>query len=471
MRDREREQAPDDFTIEMVDLDADNISTSKEYGSPLTKRSLLVPRFTKQQRRIQLATTLSIVALALIVLLGSYAPTRNLVSTVLQSPQPAHTPIQSNGQDLFYFKGSPSWGRLFIDGKVISHLPDPRRENPLQMPRGLHTALWSAAPFSPQLCTFSVPPNMQHDTCSYTSAHIPTIGSTDTARQINLLASLTILPQAQRSALTASVQRALDTLSSSETVQPGEPYAVASQKAPVAIAQEPLRAKLHFILDSNVSLRVTCMGIFELDQPGCFNDTQDCHPFCDATPYFETAYSATAKEWDVFIVARAAWDYALENGTVIARDQPDSTIAQGFSYAGITGYEHMIPARIIWDGKHWQSTILSREAQRVFDNSGNQNPVCASTWDEMQINQQLNQLGSGGQQIDWRYSSGAQNATGCLAVGVLPGTAAQSSWAQCLHRFGVMLAANDVAHKAWPQLPVADAATRSLVQQESLHIS
>jgi hypothetical protein len=471
MRDREREQTPEDFTIEMVDLDADNLSTSKEYGSPLTKHSLLVPRFTKRQRRIQLVTTLSIVALSLIVLLGSYAPTRNLVSNVLQFSQPAHTLTQSDGQDLFYFKGSPSWGQLFIDGKVISHLPDPRRENPLQMPHGRHTALWSAAPFTPQRCTFSVPLNMQRDTCSYTTEHVPTTGNTDTAWQINLLASLTILPQAQRSELTASVQRALDTLSSSEMVQPGEPYAIASQKSPVAIAQEPLMAKLHFILDSNVSSHITCMGIFELDQPGCFNDTQDCHPFCDAAPYFEPLHPANVKEWDVFIVARAAWDYALANGTVIARDQPDSTIAQKFSFSGITGYEHMIPARIIWDGKHWQSTILSREAQRVFDNSGNQNPVCASTWDEMQINQLLNQLGAGGQQIDWKYTSGEQNATGCLAVGVLPGTTAQSSWAQCLHRFGVLLAANDVAHKAWPQLPVADPTTRNLVQQESSHTS
>jgi hypothetical protein len=37
--------------------------------------------------------------------------------------------------------------------------------------------------------------------------------------------------------------------------------------------------------------------------------------------------------------------------------------------------------------------------------------------------------------------------------------------AYCLHRFGVLLAANDVAHHQWPYLPVANAREKQLAQR------
>jgi hypothetical protein len=41
--------------------------------------------------------------------------------------------------------------------------------------------------------------------------------------------------------------------------------------------------------------------------------------------------------------------------------------------------------------------------------------------------------------------------------------------AYCLHRFGVLLAVNDAAHRLWPFLPVADAYERQVVQQLIAH--
>lgn len=445
---QDREHQPDDFAIEVVDLD------TPEKVRP--QRLSLAPRWTQRQRRVQWGATLSLIVVTLLVLLGSYPPTRTLVNTTFPFLQPARTPVSE--QSLFYFTGSPSWGQLSLDGKAISHLPQPGRENPLQLSPGKHVALWTAAPFSTQHCIFSVPADLQRDSCFYSNTQAPTPDMTVNARQISMFPSVLDLPIAQRSALAISVQHALDTLSSRATVQPGEPYAVASEKTPIARAQTTLMATLHFLLDSNLRSLIPCQGIFEPDHPGCINNMQNCRMFCDASPYFAPAHPATIKEWDVFVVARASWDYALPDGTLLAHDQPDSTIAQAATSTGITSDEHMLPVRILWDGRHWQSSMLAQEAQHVFDNSGNQNPACASTWDEVQTDPELNQLTFSDQQLDWRYVSGANTANGCTALGIpLSANTPPTAWAECIHRFGVLLAANAIAHKAWPQLPLAHA--------------
>ncbi len=42
--------------------------------------------------------------------------------------------------------------------------------------------------------------------------------------------------------------------------------------------------------------------------------------------------------------------------------------------------------------------------------------------------------------------------------------------AYCLHRFGVLLAANDLAHRLWPYLPLADANEQHLAQQMATRV-
>jgi hypothetical protein len=47
----------------------------------------------------------------------------------------------------------------------------------------------------------------------------------------------------------------------------------------------------------------------------------------------------------------------------------------------------------------------------------------------------------------------------------LTSPASPSLVAYCLHRFGVLLAANDLAHQQWPYLPVANAREKQLTQR------
>src|SRR5260221_1211877 len=119
MGDVESEQSQDDFEVEIADLD--ELGTAANSSKPA--RSLLRPRFSPRQRRLQLAITSSIVMLAILIILGSTAPVRELVGSIF--PGPTATPSAASGSEtgLFYVQASPSWGQLSIDGHVVAHLP------------------------------------------------------------------------------------------------------------------------------------------------------------------------------------------------------------------------------------------------------------------------------------------------------------------------------------------------------------
>src|SRR5260370_18805954 len=134
MGDVESEQSQDDFEVEIADLD--ELGTAANSSKPA--RSLLRPRFSPRQRRLQLAITSSIVVLVILIILGSSAPVRELMGSIL--PGPTATPSAASGSEtgLFYFQASPSWGQLSIDGQVVAHLPDVGTEPHLRLARGRH---------------------------------------------------------------------------------------------------------------------------------------------------------------------------------------------------------------------------------------------------------------------------------------------------------------------------------------------
>jgi hypothetical protein len=83
-------------------------------------------------------------------------------------------------------------------------------------------------------------------------------------------------------------------------------------------------------------------------------------------------------------------------------------------------------------------------------------------------------LNNSGMQIQTQYPSVARAdlGAGCL-VTITQQPASSSSLtpppssqvAYCLHRFGVLLAVNNLAHRLWPFLPVANAYEKRLAQQ------
>src|SRR5258708_6911989 len=444
MSEVEDEQTQDDFGGDITDIDksGDNASDS---GMPLSAKLpgvLLEPRLSLRQRRRQLIITGSIVVLAVLLILGSSASVRDLVSGIFIRPTPTPLPMIAPGSDLFYVQGNPTWGHLFIDGHVVAHLPRISIDQPLRLSRGRHVLLWRADPFLSLSCTVSVPARYATDTCSYHESVQLDAGLS--AWIITFSVSLASLPAEQHAALVQAVQAALDAQQSSATVQPGELYALSPNNPecrPVpgeplcsATARQQLKATLSFQLDANEASDETCID----PEPSCTFSHQNCHLFC---PGFES--SSAVPEWDVLAPVRSLWKFATLDGRVLARDIPD--IPGDYATGQVIG-ESLVPLGITWDSLGWHVTV-SYDASA--QNSGFFDPVCAAAQDEVQSFEPPAVAGEP-VYLQWQFVPGPVPTAGSVALGApkenafttATSTTSHSQLAYCLHLFGVNLAAS-----------------------------
>ena len=472
MSDVESRQPQDDSIIETTDFNelGDSAAGSDDGKSSTVQLpgAGLEPRFSPRQHRLQLIITASIVVLAVLVILGSTASVRELVRSVFVRPTPTPTPILLPGVDLFYIQANPPWGHLSIDGHPVSRLPQIAIDAPLRLSRGQHTLVWQAEPFQAQSCTVSVPPRYGTDTCSYKAT--AQLNSGLTAWLITFSVSLATLPGEQRNALIQVARAVIDNWQSTDTVRPGELYALSPQDPACktsfpeplcyVTAKQPVKATLSFQLDTDVAANESCAG----PQPGCTFLYQNCHLFCTGS----APASPAAQEWDVFAPVRVAWEFVTSDGRILARDVPDNSL---WDYAtGEINNEALVQLRITWDTLGWHVTIPS---DAIVQSAGFLNPTCGAAQEGVQLLYPPVDASGAPVYPQWQFASGPLPAAGCLAVGIpqenafttaTPSTSPLLT-AYCLHRFGVFLAANDIAHRFWPDLPVANADEQRLAHQ------
>ncbi len=453
----------EDNDVEIVDLDEDD--SFKRNAAFSSAHSLLrEPRFTLQQRRIQLVATVGIVGVLLSILVGSYAPARSRIVQAIVPPASLLNVKSGRDVELFYFDANPTWGHLFIDNKQVSHLPhiNSAKDTPLRLTHGRHVLRWVAAPFVPQQCTVSVPFNTTLDTCHFDQFTQYPLGTG--AWLFHFPVSLAQLPRPSFTDLVTVVQSELDRNAPTEMVLPGEVYAVDTTDAVDATGEslrrttQPLKATLRYQLDVENNLDGVCSTLFEESTPCTFNG-QECYLFCTA-PTLIQAFHTTAS-WDVFAAVQASWQYSTLEGTILAQNQPELL---GTNII----YDHLLPLHITWDGTNWHATLLSSQvlpyAQQQLDVACN---TALNTVKNVLAPSSSEKTRSG---INWQYLSVSETdpAEGCLGIATLNSgqdTPSPPPVAYCLHRFGVFLAANAVAHKYWPNLPVADAYEQQLAQQ------
>lgn len=428
--------------------------------------SSLAPRFSLRQRRRQLIATVSFVALLLIILLGSYTPTRQTLVRTFSIPV-TPTATLAPGVDRFYIGGEPPWGKLYVDGKLITRLPDPiRNEPPLRLARGRHTLTWIAAPFPPRTCTITVPPSYRVDSCDLNS--FIQANTLNSAWLFSFPVSLLDLSGSVQRSLIQAVQETLDANAPSETVRPGEVYATNSAQHPLMVAKEPLIATLHYQLDVTGIPVGTCSSVFIIDNQECSYETQDCHFFCTATQLFSMETPASiepvSQGWNVLGVVSYRWDYKTQKGIPVAVNQPDQL-------PGVTPQNHLVPLSVTWDGVRWHVVSdLSLLDSGIFsgDLAAQVEPACASAISNVTGDRSLDRVLPSYYSTHWTYTTSGQPAVGCLGIVTLEGgmtPTPQQTPAYCLHRFGVFVAANKVAHSYWPSMPVADAYEQQLAQQ------
>lgn len=410
--------------------------------------------FPSRRSTLKLVLPLVSIVLGVVIVLGSFFAVRTLISQAT-APTPIPTATLIPGSDLFYIQGDPSWGSVSVDGHTLSSLPDPASGKPIQLSRGIHGIVWSAEPFMPQRCLVYVPPRPStSQSCTAKNTWQVRNGSSTqvSAAVIAFTESLAMLPGTQRTALIQVSQATLARLQATETVQPGESYANIPSNNHVSIATQPLRATLRFHLDTNPNSNFPCASDLSGTSATCENAGQDCHLFC--SPEFDLPdVGFQRKDWNTSAVLQATWEYKTLDGHVVAQNQPDAP--------DINASEYLLPLSISWDGSKWHVTLSSVD------------PACTTAENTTAGNQSFSSISVGGtsQMINWQFAVGSNRAAGCLAAATLqpanPTTPATSHGpvAYCLYRFGILLAANALAHRYWPQLPIADAYEQSVAIQ------
>ena len=462
---RESEPRYDD-EVEITDLD---LHSAGEHGParlpPAARFRPPLRVWARQRRRPLTAVSAALIVLVLLLILFSSTSVRSLVAHRIPTPAPP-TPTLFPGLDLFYVDATPPWGHLWVDGRAIAQLPTPGVQNPLRLSRGRHVFTWRAAPFRDLQCTISVPHNYDTDTCV---ANAQTYVFGVYSSLVLLTDTLQALPDDQQIALIEATQQALDVQQSSDIVRPGERYVLAREgtacqqasngPACYAVAKQPLRATLRFQLDANPTSTEGCVG----PEPGCTYQHQDCHFFCPG------AAEQIPQEWSVFVPVQSLWTFTTMDGRILEQDVSDNIL---WDYAsGQPEDDSLMELHITWDTGGWHITIPTGA---VIQQAGFLNPTCAAanTGTQMFADPPPADAAGNAVYLQWQFVSGANPAAGCVGVGT-PNSPSEFTdltptvfpVPYCLHRFGVMLAANPAAHRYWPQLPLADAHEQQLAQQ------
>src|SRR5579884_2399478 len=345
--------------------------------------------------------------------------------------------LSSHG-DLFYFPNLPTWGRFWLDGRPLSYTPTASGQLPLRLPRGAHRLTWQAEPFYPQSCTFSVPPGGKGQTCGIHAMQPAPGVSAGSAFQLSFSAPLSLqqLPPEQQKALISATQALLDTLQSKETVQPGEWYQSPLYGDSFQRATQPLSAQLRFLLSTNISTLANCLGVTWGE--GCSIAGADCRLFCTLP------WPATGNEWDVAAIMQPLWSYVgIRTATTFTA----------------RSHEDFVTFRVSWQQANWQVSFHEQSAS-IFENPG-----CITTVDTLLRYSSYPPLQEQ-QELSWSFFSGANRASGCVALGNVLGPAGISlspfADALFLQRFGVLLAANRAAHRLLPALPQASLNEQSI---------
>jgi len=436
----------DDLDIEITDLDE---------GKPAGLTPNAYRQFVRRHKRPLTAMTASMVVLAILLLLFSIAPIRQL--------------LQPPGQQAtfsYHLDASPPWGHLFVDGQAVN--VSSKSYPLLSLSRGQHTLAWRADPFPPQQCTLVVPVGSGIDTCKHPPIP-PASGGTDS--YISFPADITLLSPQQRNALLQATQAAFDRQQSSEMVRAGELYAQTAegggsnlpsctvlQTAALCLtdAHQTLRATLRLQLDTTSWPRVSCAG------GACSSEGQNCHLYCVPFAYDAPDLPVSSTIWPASVYVQLLWQFTTLRGQVIADNQANTFIR---------GQQNDIPMslNVTWNGRQWGVSVAS-----ISDYVYAGDPVCAAAMDDL-YNLESAVPAATAHDIETSMNpiQGTTFASGCLIEFQLQNNVVRTTTpnvspplvADIMQRFGVLLAVNDVAHRLFPFLPVANTYEKQLAQQ------
>jgi hypothetical protein len=416
------------------------------------------PRLSPRARVLRAGGILGVLLLALAVLVAMAPGVRSALSAVLIGGQRATamlTPPFAAGGDQFAVEHRVPWGSLLVDGHPAPSLgvvvlpqrpPTWRGLMTFALPPGRHQVTYLADPFPPVHCTVSVPAAPQ-DTCplerqGLVATLVPDAPAT---RLLDLGARVERLPPTEVTALAAAIQQELDVVASGEgdSVAPGDHYRGTDGQV---VATAPLRAEPVFTLGRGTPafVGVPCPVLCTLGGPVVL-DTPDL--------------------WLLDAQVGLVWRYRDAAGQVLLPEGPAADPAFAQQEVAVQVAAQWLSAQNGPTG-HWSATTL-RDLPTVTDPL-----VCAVGAEYLTAVRVLPGAGTADatdpnyQWPNTAWSSPPAEASCVLAGGrtMDPHGHLTGTVALVLYRDGVLLAANDEAHRVLPELTIADAHERALAR-------
>lgn len=385
-------------------------------------------------RSLRAAVVSAVVVLAAVLVIITNPTAQSSLYSMLRFPTPVPSPTPLPGGNLVYLVRGAPWGKVALDGKATDFANLGMQVPWIRLSRGHHFLTVTQTPFPTLRCTLSVPA-AANDSCPLLSSlndqyeygnglDIP-LGS----RFVDLGARFDQLPRDAQDALVAAVNAQINLTSRPLILQPGDHYL--RDDGSLAVVRTPLQA--------------TFIPTLLTPANPVASDGESCVSFCDMSGI---GYS-TGGAWDIMVSVLGSWRIATLSGQVVADHAP--VFSNDPIYNNLSPSIHMLMS-VLWTG-NWQ---MSMQNQFGFGGS----PVCdlAQQASGAAFNAGLlNNLG-----IDMRAGKTAEQ--GC-ALEVTLNDPSNSTPIFVYYRLGVLLAVNDVAHRALQMLPVASANERAQFQQ------
>ncbi|HEY7020854.1 MAG TPA: hypothetical protein VH349_07030 [Ktedonobacterales bacterium] len=396
-------------------------------------------RLSRLRRTLAGSVAVASILLAIALLVASIPSAGASIRQALNLPTPILTAAPPRGSDTLLLAHTVPWGRLSVDGRSLDgmHTFIDRIDGypAIRLPSGAHTITYAADHFPNVTCMVTIPftttrtaPTNFHacGALPFPSNHPP--ASAPAAHLIDLRATLDRLAPATLAQLKEEIDTALP--SAQTVVQPGERYL--GPDGAIHVASAPLPAQLVMRLN-NDPLRLLPLGDFPTM----------CAVLC-ADP-IQSATPTQSPVWSLFANVTSAWRFGDPERAVTAPLAAPADVSADV-------VTQLVTAGVTYDqGRLRVEPRGAESASRLV--------FAAAT----------NAVSGFGKKLTAQYPAGwsalpyiAHNpADGCMiVVGTIqvsgdgfPG----GKTLRVLYQFGVLLAADQMAHDVLPELPVASA--------------
>jgi hypothetical protein len=435
-----------EFEVSILDGSARAAHTAREIATTAKQRQTFATnppgmRLSPLRRSLAGVTALASTLLAILILIVSIPSADATLRWALHLPTPVPTKAPPRGSDMLLLAHTVPWGRLTIDGQSLDdlHLPIDQIDGypVIRLSPGAHALSYSADQFPPMTCVVSIPVTPPRttpaddrqracDLLPFPNIRAPV--DLPAAHLIDLHATVDRLTAATLARLTDAVNATLPSVGT--TVQPGERYLGPDGR--VRIAMSSLVASLVIHLNTNPSFGIA-LGEAETT----------CVVIC--ADLLQSATPTESPAWSLYANVAPEWRFTTPEGEFVAPFAAPSGASTNalFQLVTVEVTDERGQLRAGPRGTESASRLIFSAASTVIRSYSNMFAA---------------QYPAGWNALPFMARNPADGCMILVGSAQPTGGIPSGKTLNVLYQFGVLLAANDLAHTVLPELPVATAA-------------